>query len=76
MEHIAVYLVPVQKLLNSKQKTMFITTIGFIGLSVANAIPVKCFSRSNQEYKITPAMVNTNSNEPFVLSIQGSYKQM
>ena len=42
---------------------MFIAAIGFIGLN-ANAIPLKCVSRSDQECKIRPAIMNINSNEP------------
>ena len=43
-------------------KKMFIAAIGIIGLNVVN--PVKCVSTNNQECKITPVIMNINSNEP------------
>ena len=48
---------------------MFITVTEFIGLNaiplnVTNEIPLKLFSVSDQEYKVIPAIININSNEP------------
>ena len=40
-----------------------ITAIEFIGLNVTNSILLKCVSMSDQEYKVTPAIININSNE-------------
>ena len=42
---------------------MFAVTTGFIGLNV-NAMPLKCFSMSNQECKRRSAIMSINSNEP------------
>ena len=52
---------------------MFIVTNGFIGLN-ANAIPLKCVSMSDQKCKISPVIMNINSNES--LSLQCSCKQI
>ena len=43
---------------------MFIAAIWFIGLTVVNAIPLKCVSMNNQESKEGPTIANNNSNEP------------
>ena len=47
---------------------MFVATVGFIGLNAnvipLNAIPLKCVSKSNQECKVRPVIMNINSNEP------------
>ena len=42
-------------------KKMFFVVIGFIML---NTIPLKYVSMNNQEYKVRPAIINVNSNEP------------
>ena len=34
-----------------------------------NAIPLKCVSINNQECKITPEIININSNESFILTV-------
>ena len=49
-------------------KKIFIVAINailptFVGCGALNAIPLKCVSMKNQECKVRPAMVNTNSNE-------------
>ena len=49
-------------------KKVFIATIGFIGLNMAIAIPLKCVSMNNQNCNVRPTMVNINSNEPFFYS--------
>ena len=49
-------------------KKVFIATIGFIGLNMAIAIPLKCVSMNNQNCNVRPAMVNINSNEPLFYS--------
>ena len=37
-------------------KKMFIAAIRFIGLNVANAIPLKCVSMKSQNCKVRPAI--------------------
>ena len=44
-------------------KKMFITVIGFIGLSL-NANALKYISINNKECKAKPVIMNINSNEP------------
>ena len=44
-------------------KKMFITAIGFIGLSGYSSISLKFVLMNNQELRVRPAMLNINSNE-------------
>ena len=43
-----------------------VNPLNAIPLSAAslNATPFKCFSMTNQEYKVRPQIVNVNSDEP------------
>ena len=36
----------------------------FFYCNALNAIPLKCVSINNQEYKVRPGILNINSNEP------------
>ena len=35
-----------------------------VGTTYLNAIPLSCISMKNQEYKVTPEIINVNSNNP------------
>ena len=35
-----------------------------VGTTSLNAIPLSCISMKNQEYKVTPEIINVNSNNP------------
>ena len=54
-------------------KNVFIAAIGFIRLN-GNVSPLKYVSMSVQECTIRPEIMNINSNEPFILSLQCSCK--
>ena len=41
---------------------MFIVVTGYIGLNVVNSL--KCFSVSNQQFKVRPVIMNINSDGP------------
>ena len=45
-----------------------VNPLNAIPLSAAplNATPFKCFSMTNQEYKVKPQIVNVNSDEPII----------
>lgn len=46
-------------------KRMFIATMTFVASNALISLnPLKCVSRSNQECKVRPAMMNVNSNKP------------
>ena len=45
-------------------KKMFVVTMYFFSYNALNAVPLKCASMNNQEYKIRPEVININSNEP------------
>ena len=45
-------------------RKMFVVTMYFFSYNALNAIPLKCTSMNNQEYKIRPEGININSNEP------------
>ena len=45
-------------------KNCFFTAMTFFSCNALNAIPLKCVSMINQEYRIRPEIININSNEP------------
>ena len=53
---------------------IFITAMTFVGCGVLNVITLKCISMGNQECKLRLVIMNINSNEPFILSLQYSCK--
>ena len=54
-------------------KRVFASAI-FFGCNLSNMNPLECLSINNQESKVTPEIVNVNSNEPifFPFSIRNS----
>ena len=45
-------------------KKCFFTAMTFFSCSALNAVPLTCVSINNQECKVRPKILNTNSNEP------------
>ena len=45
-------------------KKCFFTAIKFFSFNVLNVNSLKCVSINNQECKITPEIINLNTNEP------------
>ena len=48
----------------SKYKNILAKGNVFFSFNAFNAIPVKCVSMNNKEYRIRPEIININSNEP------------
>ena len=46
------------------KKSFFFFTAMIFRCNVLNATPLKCVSLNNQEFRIRPAIINVNSNEP------------
>ena len=55
-------------------KRIFISAMMFFGCSLSSVNPLECVSMNNQECKVSPEIVNVNSNEPafFHFSIKTS----
>ena len=55
-------------------KQVFISAVMVFGCNLSSVNPSRCVSRSNQECKRRPEIVNVNSNEPmfFPFSIETS----
>ena len=45
-------------------KQIFVSAMMFIGCKISGVNSLKCVSVNNQEYKISPEIININSNKP------------